>query len=147
MIRIEEGTINRVMEFKNRIPEFENPYDRTEYEKRLSQVPHLILIASIKDQDVGFKIGYQKEDHFYSWLGGVIPEYRKQGIASGLAKRQESWAIKNGYSYITMKTWNARKEMLLFAIKNGFYITEVEPRAKFEEYRIWLRKDLGNSQR
>lgn len=130
------------MSVKNRIPEFEDPYARSEYDKRLNSAKHLILIACDNHFDVGFKVGYEKDGHLYSWLGGVIPKYRKKKIASLLAKYQENWAIKKGYPYITMKTWNARKEMLLFAIKNGFYITAVEPREKFEEHRIWLRKDL-----
>ncbi|MBK7940001.1 MAG: GNAT family N-acetyltransferase [Lewinellaceae bacterium] len=30
-------------------------------------------------------------DTFYSWLGGVLPEYRRQGVATQLMQHQHDW--------------------------------------------------------
>ena len=71
------------------------PYGIEEFERRCSGI-HLSLIAEIENQSVGFKIGYDrfKDGSFYSWMGGVLPEFRKKGVASALADFQENWAKK-----------------------------------------------------
>ena len=40
---------------------------------------------------------------FIVWAGGVIPNFRRNGVAHQLSNCQESWAENNGYSYIRMK--------------------------------------------
>lgn len=36
------------------------------------------ILAYSNDELIGFKIGYpHNEDSFYSWIGGVLPNYRK----------------------------------------------------------------------
>ena len=37
---------------------------------------------------------------FESWVGGVLPKARKQGIASQLARLQEAWCRANGFQFI-----------------------------------------------
>ena len=51
--------------------------------ERLAARPRfLILLASDETRVVGYKIGYEERGtEFYSWLGGVDPNYRGQGIA------------------------------------------------------------------
>ena len=50
---------------------------------------------------VGFKAGYAlKAGHYYRWLGGVDPEYRRQGIANELMLRQHSWLKEQGYGVV-----------------------------------------------
>ncbi|WP_309137623.1 GNAT family N-acetyltransferase [Rossellomorea sp. SC111] len=58
----------------------------------------LIDIAMDDSKIIGYKIGYELDpDTFYSWLGGVDPEYRKQGIAAELMKRQHQTLKDRGY--------------------------------------------------
>ncbi len=82
-----------------------------------------LLIASIDDQPVGFKLGYELDQWcFYSWLGGVMPAYRGLGIAADLIQAQQDWCRAQGYRKIQTKTQNRWKSMLLLNIKMGFEI-------------------------
>jgi predicted GNAT superfamily acetyltransferase len=105
-------------------------------------VTHLILVAYAGDLPVAFKVGYQQEDYFYSWLGGVLPDYRRRGLAKRLAVRQESWARAHAYTSITFKTRNQHKNMLIFALRNGFDIIGFREKETIAANRILLRKAL-----
>ncbi len=139
---IKEGTIDTVVALSQQIPEFVNPHSAATYRERLSQTPHLILVAFVAAEAVGFKVGYEREGYFYSWMGGVLPAYRQLGVAKKLAAAQENWARNKGYPSITFKTRNRHKAMLLFALKNGFDIIGIEMRDIPAEHRILLRKKL-----
>ena len=116
-----------IVAISQQIPEFGVPYSEDVYLNRLLSKKHLILVAKHQAKPIGFKIGYElNAKTFYSWMGGVLPNFRKQGIAKSLAQRQETWAVANGYSHIRMKTRNYLKPMLHFALANHFYITGVE---------------------
>jgi predicted GNAT superfamily acetyltransferase len=142
---IREGTIAECIEISKNIPEFSsNGYDENTYFQRLTNKQFLILVA-VKDQQlIGFKIGYNRYDDgsFYSWLGGVLPEFRKYRIASQLAAEQECWAYEKGFNSIVLKTRNRFKAMLIFALKNDFLIENIESKKNNEETRIILRKTL-----
>lgn len=146
---IKTGTIQEVVNLCLQLPEFIDPHSTEEYEKRLLTVPHLILVAYERELPVGFKVAYEKQDpnskgstYFYSWMGGVLPVYRRMGIAQALADQQESWARQQNYPHITFKTRNRHKNMLLFGISNGFQVIGFEEREKVNENRILLRKFL-----
>ncbi|HMQ46287.1 MAG TPA: GNAT family N-acetyltransferase [Saprospiraceae bacterium] len=141
-ILIREGSIEEAVSVSRQIPELKAPYPPHVYEKRLLDTPHLILIALADLQLVGFKVGYERERAFYSWMGGVIPAYRQQGIALSLAETQERWAKQQGYESIFFKTRNTHRAMLIFALKNGFQIIDFEKKDLETDNRIWLRKVL-----
>jgi GNAT superfamily N-acetyltransferase len=142
MIRIEHGDIATAVEMAQLIPEFTEPAGATEYQKRLDGVPHLILIAFDGNKPVGFKVGYQKEDYFYSWMGAVLPTFRKRGIAKLLAEEQENWARTKGYKTLVFKTRNQHKSMLIFGIQNGFDIIGFTEKEATSANRILLKKVL-----
>jgi ribosomal protein S18 acetylase RimI-like enzyme len=142
---IREGTIAECIEISKNIPEFSNNiYEKTAYQQRLFNTQYLILVAVNHQEIVGFKIGYDRyrDGRFYSWLGGVLPTYRKDGIASKLAIEQENWALKMGFQSIVLKTRNRFSNMLIFALKNGFLIEDIEIKENIEDNRIILRKNL-----
>lgn len=139
---IKIGTITEAVALVQQIPEFINPRGADEYHKRLTNVRHLILIAYHDDQPIGFKLGYEREGYFYSWMGGVLPTYRKEGVAQALAEQQENWACQEGFQKVIFKTRNAHVGMLIFALKNGFQIIAVTPKAQLRDYRILLEKQL-----
>ena len=141
-LKIIEGTINQAIEISKQIPEFDDLYEINEYEKRLKVRWNLILIAFWKGKPAGFKVGYQIDDHFYSWLGGVIPEFRGKLIAKGLANFQQNRVKEKGINTIKMKTRNKHKVMLQFALSDGFYITGLEKHDNRKENRIFLDKEL-----
>lgn len=148
-VQIVEGTIKDCLEVMSHIPEFgDNQYDEAVFRNRLLGTEHLILLAVRNNRNVGFKVGYRRDEDgsFYSWMGGVIPEFRKLGIAKKLADTQEEWAKKRSYTSITFKTRNYLKPMLIFALKNGFNIIDVIPKEKITNHRIILRKELNESE-
>ncbi len=140
--RIEEGRPEDVINILLQIPEFENLPDADAISSRLKHTPHLILLAVSEQYIVGFKIGYERDHKFYSWLGAIHPEYRRQGIAGGLADAQETWARSRGYSKIWMKTRNRFPQMLIMALNRGFHIIQIDSGESIPEHRIILEKSL-----
>jgi len=124
-----------------KIPEFNSPFEIKEYKKRCAG-KHLAFIAEIDNQPVVFKVGYDRFNNgsFYSWRGGVLPDFRQKGVASLLADLQENWAIINGYNSILLKTRKKHKAMISFSLKRGFTITEENRMNLNEETRIWMEK-------
>ena len=59
-----------------------------------------------------------------------------------LAERQEAWARKQGYPYITFKTRNQHKNMLLFALRRDFHIIGFKEKDDYLANGILLRKVL-----
>lgn len=142
LLEIKEAPISAVVSLSQKIPEFINPHPLSEYQKRLEKVPALVLVAYQDGEPAGFKVGYEREGYFYSWMGGILPSYRRLGIARKLAEQQEVWAKKQGYPHVTFKTRNNLKAMLLFAIGRGFDIIAIEKKEAVADYRIILRKTL-----
>lgn len=118
--------------------------DATFFEHRFkTQTDFLSVLAFTEDNKlIGFKIGYRyNETIFYSWVGGVLPNYRQQGIARQLAKLQEQWAKQNGYTKIRTKSMNRFKPMLILNLKNGFNIVKVYTNDK-QQTKIVFEKDI-----
>ena len=139
----EKGPLE-AFEVATAIPEFGNQaYDLLEYQTRLAP-PSLVLVAYLDDKAIGFKAGYQRgtPESFYSWMGGVLTDYRRLGVARELARQQEDWARDQGFKRIWFKTRNRNRAMLQFAWRNGFNISEVVPKQNILDYRIILEKQL-----
>jgi len=142
-IPIRHGSFEEAHSLSEAIPEFDKPYRLEEYQKRLSGVPHLILVAEWDGIPAGFKVGYAKSQQlFYSWMGGVLPDFRGRGIASALAATQEEMLKQMDYTTVELKTRNCHRGMLIFALRSGFYVTGFSERDNWEEHRIYLRKNL-----
>lgn len=142
VIQIVERDIATAVKISMMIPELKNPHRKAEYHRRLDGVPHSILVALIDGHWAGFKVGYEREDYFYSWMGGVLPVYRRKGVATALQRAQEIWVQSHGYARLVFKTRNYLKGMLIFGLKNGFDIIGVEKRDKVAEHRILLQKKM-----
>ncbi len=90
-------------------------------EELSARAKFLILIALDEDRVVGYKIGYQdRATRFYSWLGGVAPNHRGQGIASELMRRQHEWCQHQGYAIIRTHTKNRWRNMLILNLRHSF---------------------------
>ncbi|MBC6697756.1 GNAT family N-acetyltransferase [Hymenobacter puniceus] len=80
-------------------------------------------LAYVDGQLVGCKLGYErKPGHYYSWLGGVHPSFRGQGIAAELMRRQHAWSQAQGYRAVRTHTYNRWRAMLLLNLHHGFDI-------------------------
>ena len=139
-----EGKLDDAVMVSANVQEFDDPYKIPEYSKRLDSNTHLILTAYNDHNPIAFKIGYQRhfDGSFYSWMGGVLLNYRRKGIANNLADYQETWAKKNGYNSIKIQTREKHKAMLTFAINREFQITNKIEKTSGFNTRIWMNKPL-----
>lgn len=82
-----------------------------------------LCTASTDGRLIGFKVGRSNDPRtFESWVGGVLPNARKQGIASQLARLQEAWCRANGFQFIQTETAHDNAAMLTVNLKEGFCI-------------------------
>lgn len=127
-----------------RIPEFPGKASLDFYTERLKDRLVLALVAEKDGELMGFKVGHKDEAPytFYSWMGGVRPEFRKHGIADALAEYQENWAKEKGFKRIYFKTRNRFPAMISFGLKRGFKIVQVIRKGGVEDYRVVMRKGL-----
>jgi predicted GNAT superfamily acetyltransferase len=103
----------------------------------------LVLLAYDEDRIVGYKIGYErKAKSFYSWIGGVDPNYRNRGIATELMKRQHEWCRRKGYQTVRTHTKNKWRDMLILNLRHGFDIIGTFTDEKGEP-KIILEKRLN----
>lgn len=86
----------------------------------------IVLTASEGERLVGYKIGFARETHWYSWSGGVDPSWRRRGIARELMDRQHRLVAAAGWDRIRTKTRNRFKAMLVLDLLCGFEIVGLE---------------------
>ncbi len=142
-IVIREGSIAEVLSLRLAIPEFEQPFGDEVYAERLKGKNYLILVAESSGKLVGFKVGYALDDQtFFSWMSGVLPAFRRNGIANILADVQDNWARKSGFSKLLFKTRNKYVSMIQFGLKRGFLIVDLVKAPKLEESRVIMEKPL-----
>jgi GNAT superfamily N-acetyltransferase len=80
-------------------------------------------LAYAGGQLVGCKLGYERQPgHYYSWLGGVHPDFRGRGLAADLLRRQHAWCQAQGYRAVRTHTYNRWRAMLLLNLRHGFDI-------------------------
>ncbi len=145
MIEIKTTSLAKAYQVLEQIPEFVALQPIAKFEQRLEGKTELILVALDRDLAIGVKMGYALSDSvFYTWMGGVIPAYRGQGIAQHLADAQVAWVRKHGYQSIQLKTRNRFKGMLHFALSDGFDLIGLskEKAESVADYRILLEKKL-----
>jgi len=86
----------------------------------------LQLVARVEDRPVGFFLGFElKPMVYFAWFYGVLPEWRRQGIASQLMEAVHSWAKQNGYESIRYECHNQHRPMLHLAIAVGYDIVGI----------------------
>jgi len=145
-IAIREASLEEAFSVAQQVPELDNRYPFKNWEEKLYGKEPLILVAYMNGVPAGLKIGYNKwnDNRFYSWIGGVIPEFRRKGVALELLDEIEHYARENGFSLLEMKTYNHHKEMIFFALKHGFSIYTAKKDPKVDDIALYLRKEIQN---
>ncbi len=106
--------------------------------------PVLHLAQRSDGAALGFKVAYRRGPALlYSWLGGVIPAARGQGVAARLMKAQHDWAAANGYSEVETRTRASNNAMIIVNLKTGFQIAGIEA-GDAGHLMVILRKTLKN---
>jgi GNAT superfamily N-acetyltransferase len=98
--------------------------DLNSFERRFrSRYNILRLVAHLKQRPVGFFIGFElKPTVYFTWFYGVLPEFRRQGIASQLMDAVHEWAKQNDYESVRMECHNQHRPMLHLAITSEYDI-------------------------
>ncbi|RBP92907.1 acetyltransferase (GNAT) family protein [Cytobacillus firmus] len=112
---------------------------------KMKSKPQLLVLAAVDGEKmIGYKMGYAIDEvTFYSWLGGVAPDYRKNGVASMLMEKQHEYLKETGYKVVRTKTMNIWRSMLILNIKHGFDVIETYTDVK-GLHKIVLEKRLHN---
>lgn len=125
----DKGQLQDILELYSKI--FEDA-DLNFFKERFTSHSKIISVLAYDNKTlVGFKIGYPYNDTtFYSWVGGILPEYRQQGIADNLAEHQESAAKSQGFKMLRTKSMNRFKPMIILNLKRGFDIVNIYTNTK-----------------
>jgi GNAT superfamily N-acetyltransferase len=103
----------------------------------------LQMVARVDDRPVGFSLGFElKPDVFFSWFYGVLPECRRQGIASQLMDAVHSWARLHGYESIRFECHNQHRPMLHLGIAQTYDIVGIRWDPDRNENLVLFQKTL-----
>jgi GNAT superfamily N-acetyltransferase len=105
----------------------------------------LQLIARLDDHPVGFFLGFElKPTVYFAWFYGVVPEVRRQGIASQLMDAVHSWAKQNEYESLRFECHNQHRPMLHLAIEQQYDIVGIRWDPDRGDNLVIFEKVLGN---
>ncbi|MEN0036072.1 MAG: GNAT family N-acetyltransferase [Cellvibrio sp.] len=139
---VRQSNFAEIFLLHNLIPELSPIVSSDYFAERIGEKDYLALVYEQDGIPVAYKLGYWiNAQHFYSWLGGVHPDYRKQGIAKALLLEQEAQVRKLGGAEISVKSMNKYKSMLLLLISQGYDITGAAPDSR-GEIKIHFAKKL-----
>jgi GNAT superfamily N-acetyltransferase len=86
----------------------------------------LQMIARVDNRPVGFFVGFElKPRVFFAWFYGVLPDHRRQGIASQLMEAVHEWARDSEYESIRFECHNQHRPMLHLAIAKEYDIVGI----------------------
>ncbi len=104
----------------------------------------LVLLARVDQQPAGFKIGYRENGSvFYSAKGGVLPQYRRQGIARRMLFDMMERVAAKGYQTFVFDTFpNRHPGMAVLALNEGFRVIRADYNPNYRDYRIRFEKKL-----
>lgn len=107
----------------------------------------LILEAVVDGDPVGFKIGYRESRYtFYSAKGGIMPGFRRRGIAIALLGEMMRIATERGYRHLAFDTFpNLHPGMTILALDQGFQLIKSDFNSAYREYRLRFEKRLEGS--
>ena len=103
---------------------FRPPRDVESFHRRYRGRYNILqLVARLENRPVGFFLGFElKPTVFFAWFYGVLPEFRRQGIASQLMEAAHSWARQNDYESIRFECHNQHRAMLHLGINQEYDI-------------------------
>ena len=106
---------------------FRPPRDMESFRRRYQGRYNILQMAArVGDQAVGFFLGFElKPTVFFAWFYGVLPDWRRQSIASQVMDGVHSWARQNDYEAIRMECHNQHRPMLHLAIARGYDIVGI----------------------
>lgn len=103
---------------------FPKPYSKEVLEREMNSKNSLFgILVYDGDRSVAYKIGFAHSvTIFYSWIGGVHPEYRCKGVARELIHLQHKWCKNTGFEKVRTSSENEFREMMILNLREGFDI-------------------------
>lgn len=141
---VKETSLEESLKVFTKIPEWNRPEAGTvDYcLKRINGRDNLILSAYVNNENVGYFIAYEENGDFYCWVAAIVPEYRRMGILKEMLNICTKYAKEHGYHKLTAKTMNNKRELLYFAVKNGWNFVKVVPMNNILENEIFIEKEI-----
>jgi GNAT superfamily N-acetyltransferase len=114
-----------IVELYNQI--YRPPKDLESFQRRfLGRHNILQMIARIKDQPVGFFMGFElKPTTFFAWFYGVLPDFRRAGIATQLMEAVHDWCREQEYESVRLECHNSARSMLHLAIALEYIVAGI----------------------
>ena len=82
-----------------------------------------VFIAGDESRLIGFKAGYATaHNRYYSWLGGIDPDFRRQGIAKQLMNQQHDWLHESRFRLLETHVEQTNKVMIQLNLDAGFTV-------------------------
>ena len=124
---------------------FPEPLEKEKLERELKTKHNISIFVVYDDKTpIAFKLGFERSQRiYYSWIGGVVSEYRGKGIATCLMDRQHTYARNLGYKVVSTQTDNSFKPMVVLNLKTGFDIKGVLHGTGDDHLTIIMEKDLS----
>lgn len=142
--QVREASLQEIVIVAAQVPELNRVNTEDALRLRMHGKHQLLLVAESGTTILGFKIGYALNKHqFYSWIGGVRPEFRQQGVAGALRQYQERWATQQLFSEIHVKSMNRFPVMLSMLINNGYHISGYDDLGTPQTSKIHFVKELA----
>ncbi len=106
----------------------------------------LMLLAFLEDRPVGFKIGYRENRFvFYSAKGGVLPEFRRRGLARRMLHVMMDEARARGYLRFAYDTFpNKDQGMTILGLNEGFRVIKADFNKTYKDWRLRLEMRLSD---
>lgn len=104
----------------------------------------LMLLATVDDEPAGFKVGYRlRHGTFYSAKGGVLPAYRRRGIARALLYEMMERVRRQGYQRFVYDTFpNKHPGMTVLGLREGFQVIKAGYSPQYNDYRLRFEQKL-----
>lgn len=103
-----------------------------------------MLLARVDGSSVGYKVGYGEDLRtFYSAKGGVLENWRRQGIAKALMFEMMHQAREMGYRVFAFDTFpNMHPGMTVMGITEGFKVKAAGYNPTYRDFRIRFEQRL-----
>ena len=127
---------------------FRPQHDLAFFQRRLlGRYNELLMVATLDARPVGFFSGFElKPSTYFAWLFGVLPEFRRVGVASQLFVAMHDWVAGHGYSMVRMECQNQHRPMLHMAIEHGYDVVGLRWDADRGHNLVIFEKSLGEGE-
>ncbi|MCO6437837.1 MAG: GNAT family N-acetyltransferase [Phycisphaerae bacterium] len=102
-----------------------------------------LMVAMVEKRHAGFIVGFElMPSTYFTWLVGVLPDFRRAGIGTQLSQAQSAWAREHQYGILRFECLNQHRPMLHLAISEGFDIIGIRWDTATGNNVVIFEKDL-----